>query len=53
MADIKTNLSLKISSIEMLTPFYIPVFVVKIAQWENKKKRLLSLVDKIVTGKRS
>ena len=45
MADIKTNLSLKISSIEMLTPFYIPVFVVKIAQWENKKKRLLSLVD--------
>tara|TARA_R110000803_G_scaffold27755_1_gene64628 strand:+ start:234 stop:779 length:546 start_codon:yes stop_codon:yes gene_type:complete len=29
----------------MLTPFYIPVFVIKIAEWENKKERLLSLVD--------
>lgn len=31
--------------IEMLTPFYIPMFVVEIKDWDTKKKRLLSMVD--------
>ena len=30
--------------IEMLTPFHIPLFVIEIADWERKKKRLLSMV---------
>ena len=45
MANIETQKSLKISSIETLTPFYIPFFSIKIAEWERKKERLLSMVD--------
>lgn len=36
---------MKISSIETLHPFYIPFFIINIAEWDRKKKSLMSLVQ--------
>ena len=45
MANAKTKEVLMISSCHQETAFQIPLFTIRIADWEYKKEKLLSLVN--------